>query len=134
MPKPCIAEQIGTGRLPVGARLPAERDLAEQYGVAVNTVRRAVRASFAIKAWSSRSPSRAPSYRPRSPPAPHPKRANRTTEGAARCAARPLQCHARGSGCSSRHVSSERAPAPLSVPSVPSVPHPERRVLLLRGR
>jgi DNA-binding GntR family transcriptional regulator len=38
-----IAEQIRTGRLPAGARLPAERDLAEQYGVAVNTVRRAVR-------------------------------------------------------------------------------------------
>jgi DNA-binding GntR family transcriptional regulator len=38
-----IAEQIRNGRLPVGARLPAERDLAEQYGVAVNTVRRAVR-------------------------------------------------------------------------------------------
>ncbi|MET9296183.1 winged helix-turn-helix domain-containing protein [Streptomyces sp. NPDC003077] len=29
--------------LQVGARLPAERDLAEQYGVAVNTIRRAVR-------------------------------------------------------------------------------------------
>lgn len=27
----------------MGARLPAERDLAEQYGVAVNTIRRAVR-------------------------------------------------------------------------------------------
>lgn len=38
-----IAEQIRTGRLPVGARLPAERDLAEQYGVAINTIRRAVR-------------------------------------------------------------------------------------------
>ncbi|MFK0117501.1 winged helix-turn-helix domain-containing protein [Streptomyces sp. NPDC090994] len=38
-----IAEQIRSGRLPVGARLPAERDLAEQYGVAVNTVRRAIR-------------------------------------------------------------------------------------------
>ncbi|GHE45872.1 GntR family transcriptional regulator [Streptomyces capitiformicae] len=38
-----IAEQIRTGRLPAGARLPAERDLAEQYGVAVNTIRRAVR-------------------------------------------------------------------------------------------
>ena len=38
-----IAEQIRTGRLRVGARLPAERDLAEQYGVAVNTIRRAVR-------------------------------------------------------------------------------------------
>jgi DNA-binding GntR family transcriptional regulator len=38
-----IAEQIRTGRLPVGARLAAERDLAEQYGVAVNTIRRAVR-------------------------------------------------------------------------------------------
>ncbi|MEU0743875.1 winged helix-turn-helix domain-containing protein [Streptomyces sp. NPDC006134] len=38
-----IAEQIRTGRLPAGARLPAERDLAEQYGVAVNTIRRAIR-------------------------------------------------------------------------------------------
>ncbi|MER7787656.1 winged helix-turn-helix domain-containing protein [Streptomyces sp. NPDC097640] len=38
-----IAEQIRSGRLPEGARLPAERDLAEQYGVAVNTVRRAIR-------------------------------------------------------------------------------------------
>lgn len=38
-----IAEQIRTGRLRVGARLPAERDLAEQYGVAINTARRAVR-------------------------------------------------------------------------------------------
>lgn len=38
-----IAGQIRNGSLPAGARLPAERDLAEQYGVAVNTVRRAVR-------------------------------------------------------------------------------------------
>ncbi|GAA5209538.1 GntR family transcriptional regulator [Streptomyces thinghirensis] len=38
-----ITEQIRTGRLPVGARLPGERDLAEEYGVAVNTIRRAVR-------------------------------------------------------------------------------------------
>lgn len=38
-----ISEQIRTGRLPVGARLAAERDLAEQYGVAINTLRRAVR-------------------------------------------------------------------------------------------
>lgn len=38
-----IAEQIRSGRLPTGARLPAERDLGEQYGVAVNTIRRAVR-------------------------------------------------------------------------------------------
>lgn len=37
-----ITEQIRTGRLPVGARLPAERDMAEEYGVAVNTVRRAI--------------------------------------------------------------------------------------------
>jgi DNA-binding GntR family transcriptional regulator len=37
-----IAEQIRTGRLPVGARLPAERDMAEEYGVAVNTIRRAI--------------------------------------------------------------------------------------------
>ncbi|MFE1028517.1 GntR family transcriptional regulator [Streptomyces sp. NPDC058818] len=38
-----ITEQIRTGRLPVGARLPGERDLAEEYGVAVNTIRRAIR-------------------------------------------------------------------------------------------
>ncbi|MEN3582803.1 winged helix-turn-helix domain-containing protein [Streptomyces sp. ZYX-F-203] len=38
-----LTERIRTGRLPVGARLPAERDLADQYGVAVNTIRRAVR-------------------------------------------------------------------------------------------
>ncbi|WP_328770565.1 GntR family transcriptional regulator [Streptomyces sp. NBC_00286] len=38
-----IAEQIRTGRLRAGARLPNERALAEQYGVAVNTIRRAVR-------------------------------------------------------------------------------------------
>lgn len=38
-----IAEQIRTGHLPAGARLPGERDLAEQYGVAVSTARRAVR-------------------------------------------------------------------------------------------
>ncbi|MFI5798574.1 GntR family transcriptional regulator [Streptomyces sp. NPDC051677] len=38
-----IAGQIRTGRISVGARLPAERDLAEQYGVAINTARRAVR-------------------------------------------------------------------------------------------
>ncbi|MFB7088721.1 GntR family transcriptional regulator [Streptomyces sp. NPDC056296] len=38
-----ISEQIRTGRLPVGARLAGERDLAEEYGVAVNTVRRAIR-------------------------------------------------------------------------------------------
>ncbi|MFD4599109.1 GntR family transcriptional regulator [Streptomyces sp. NPDC058464] len=29
--------------LPVGARLPAERELAEKYAVAINTARRAVR-------------------------------------------------------------------------------------------
>jgi DNA-binding GntR family transcriptional regulator len=38
-----ISEQIRTGKLPVGARLAGERDLAEEYGVAVNTVRRAIR-------------------------------------------------------------------------------------------
>lgn len=31
------------GALPPGARLPGERDLAEEYGVAVETARRAVR-------------------------------------------------------------------------------------------
>ncbi|MEV5534031.1 winged helix-turn-helix domain-containing protein [Streptomyces prunicolor] len=38
-----IAEQIRTGRLPAGARLPAELDLTDQYGIAVNTIRRAIR-------------------------------------------------------------------------------------------
>ncbi|NEB14916.1 winged helix-turn-helix transcriptional regulator [Streptomyces coelicoflavus] len=38
-----LTEQIRAGRLPVGARLPGERDLADEYGVAVNTVRRAIR-------------------------------------------------------------------------------------------
>ncbi|MDQ0812550.1 GntR family transcriptional regulator [Streptomyces sp. B3I7] len=37
-----VTEQIRTGRLPIGARLPAERDMAEEYGVAVNTIRRAI--------------------------------------------------------------------------------------------
>ncbi|MFC5721404.1 GntR family transcriptional regulator [Streptomyces gamaensis] len=38
-----IAARIAAGRLKQGARLPGERDLAEQYGVAVGTARRAVR-------------------------------------------------------------------------------------------
>lgn len=38
-----IAAQIAAGRLMPGAMLPAERTLAEQYGVAYLTVRRAVR-------------------------------------------------------------------------------------------
>lgn len=38
-----ITEQIRTGRLPVGARLPGERLLCEEYGAALGTVRRAVR-------------------------------------------------------------------------------------------
>lgn len=38
-----IAEQIRSGRLPVGARLPGERLLCEEYGAALGTVRRAVR-------------------------------------------------------------------------------------------
>ncbi|MFF3351083.1 GntR family transcriptional regulator [Streptomyces sp. NPDC002917] len=38
-----IAEQIRTGKLPVGARLPGERLLCEEYGAALGTVRRAVR-------------------------------------------------------------------------------------------
>jgi GntR family transcriptional regulator len=37
-----IAADIASGRLPVGARLTGERALAEAYGVAVGTVRRAV--------------------------------------------------------------------------------------------
>jgi DNA-binding GntR family transcriptional regulator len=38
-----IADQIEAGRLAPGAMLPAERDLAAQYGVAYLTARRAVR-------------------------------------------------------------------------------------------
>lgn len=38
-----ITEKIRTGRLPVGARLPGERLLCEEYGAALGTVRRAVR-------------------------------------------------------------------------------------------
>lgn len=38
-----IEREIREGRLPVGARLPNERDLAAQHGVGVNTARRAVR-------------------------------------------------------------------------------------------
>ncbi|WP_127355096.1 GntR family transcriptional regulator [Actinacidiphila soli] len=38
-----IAEQIRTGRLAGGARLPGERLLCEEYGAALGTIRRAVR-------------------------------------------------------------------------------------------
>lgn len=38
-----IEERIRIGNLPVGARLPGEEDLAEEYGVAYTTVRRAMR-------------------------------------------------------------------------------------------
>jgi len=37
-----IAARIDAGELPAGARLPAERDLAAEYQVAVGTARRAV--------------------------------------------------------------------------------------------
>ncbi|MEU1731379.1 winged helix-turn-helix domain-containing protein [Streptosporangium sp. NPDC020145] len=37
-----IARRIEAGDLNPGARLPGERDLAEEYGVALGTVRRAV--------------------------------------------------------------------------------------------
>jgi GntR family transcriptional regulator len=37
-----IAARIEAGELPSGARLPAERDLAADYQVAVGTARRAV--------------------------------------------------------------------------------------------
>ncbi|WP_344032366.1 winged helix-turn-helix domain-containing protein [Streptomyces luteireticuli] len=37
-----IAAQIEAGTLKRGARLPGERDLAEQYGVAIGTTRRAI--------------------------------------------------------------------------------------------
>ncbi len=37
-----IESEIRSGRLPVGARLPGEQDLAEQYGIARGTARRVV--------------------------------------------------------------------------------------------
>jgi DNA-binding GntR family transcriptional regulator len=37
-----IAADIAAGKLPRGARLPNERDLAATYGIAVGTARRAV--------------------------------------------------------------------------------------------
>jgi DNA-binding GntR family transcriptional regulator len=37
-----LAGQIESGRLAPGARLPAERSLAEYYGVAYDTIRRAM--------------------------------------------------------------------------------------------
>ncbi|MER6265961.1 GntR family transcriptional regulator [Streptomyces sp900105755] len=43
-----LRDQILRGALPDGARLPAERDLAEQYGVSGATVREAVRALTAM--------------------------------------------------------------------------------------
>ena len=39
-----IEADIRAGRLPVGARLPNERDLGSQFGVAAGTARRAVKA------------------------------------------------------------------------------------------
>ena len=38
-----IAAQIADGSLPQGSMLPGERAMAEQHGVAIGTVRRAVR-------------------------------------------------------------------------------------------
>ncbi|MGH3400763.1 MAG: GntR family transcriptional regulator [Streptosporangiaceae bacterium] len=38
-----VAAQIASGKLAVGARLPSERDLADQWGIAYLTVRRAMR-------------------------------------------------------------------------------------------
>ncbi|MEU8584941.1 winged helix-turn-helix domain-containing protein [Streptomyces abikoensis] len=37
-----IAARIAAGELRLGARLPGERDLAEEYGVAIGTARRAI--------------------------------------------------------------------------------------------
>ncbi|MGW2116039.1 winged helix-turn-helix domain-containing protein [Streptomyces zhihengii] len=38
-----VADEIRTGRLPQGARLPNERAMGEQYGVAPGTIRRVMR-------------------------------------------------------------------------------------------
>jgi len=37
-----LAARIAGGELPAGSRLPGERDLAAEYGVALGTARRAV--------------------------------------------------------------------------------------------
>jgi GntR family transcriptional regulator len=37
-----VARQIEAGTIPAGAKLAGERELAEQYGVALGTARRAV--------------------------------------------------------------------------------------------
>lgn len=37
-----VEQEIRAGRLPYGARLPNERDMGTQYGVAPGTIRRAV--------------------------------------------------------------------------------------------
>lgn len=38
-----IADRIRAGDLPPGARLPAERDMCDEYGISIGTTRRAVR-------------------------------------------------------------------------------------------
>ena len=38
-----VAAQIAAGELAPGSRLPAERDLADRWGVAYQTIRRAMR-------------------------------------------------------------------------------------------
>ncbi|MGW5874946.1 winged helix-turn-helix domain-containing protein [Nocardiopsis terrae] len=38
-----VAARIASGDLPSGAKLPGERELAETYGVAVGTARRATK-------------------------------------------------------------------------------------------
>lgn len=38
-----VEKEIRDGRLPYGARLPNERDMGAEYGVAPGTIRRAVR-------------------------------------------------------------------------------------------
>jgi GntR family transcriptional regulator len=43
-----LAARIDTGELPAGAQIPAERDLAEAYGVSYDSVRRA---TAALRDW-----------------------------------------------------------------------------------
>lgn len=38
-----IAADIASGRLPLGARLPGEREMVELYSVSIGTVRRTVK-------------------------------------------------------------------------------------------
>ena len=52
-----VAGEIASGRLPVGARLMGEREMAEHYGVSVPTIQRALkvlRSRGLVETWHGR--------------------------------------------------------------------------------